>query len=209
MTEPSGPRHSRHLLVAEGLSCVVAGRRLFQDLDICVDAGDLIEVHGANGSGKSTLLRGLAGLHELHAGRIRRRVDFDYIGHKAGLGERMTPAEHLRFSAHLRGRQITQANLNSALSRVGLRRLHDDLCGTLSAGQQRRAAFARLIACPVELWLLDEPQTALDDAGTALLFDLIAQHRLQGGAAICATHRPLETPSATSNGARRAVTLGA
>ncbi len=208
MTERRGGRSSRHLLVAAGLSSVVAGRRLFRDLHLRVSAGDLIEVRGANGSGKSTLLRALAGLHELQAGCIRQRVDFDYIGHKVGLDERLTPTEHLRFSARLGRRRLAQADLDRALARVGLGALRDDFCGTLSAGQQRRAAFARLIACPAKLWLLDEPQTALDDAGAKLLLDLVVEHRQQGGAAVCATHRPLELPEEPTEGIRRVVTLG-
>jgi len=66
-------------------------------------------------------------------------------------------------------------------------------CQALSAGQQRRVSLARLpllgIAAP--LWLLDEPFTALDDRGIALVTTLLEEHQAAGGGAIFTTHQPL------------------
>ncbi len=67
--------------------------------------------------------------------------------------------------------------LSSLLDGVGLAGYELTPCQQLSAGQQRRAALARLGFGNAALWLLDEPLTALDDAGCALVRDLLARHR--------------------------------
>jgi heme exporter protein A len=63
----------------------------------------------------------------------------------------------------------------------------------MSAGQQRRVALARLIlpGARAPLWLLDEPFTALDDAGVALVVELMRGHMHDGGALLFATHQPV------------------
>lgn len=185
---------SRPLLNARGLTCVVAGQRLFAALDLAVLPGDLVEVRGPNGCGKSTLLRCLAGLYRPEDGHVERRAPFMYLGHRAGLSADMTPLENLRWFAAIDGARVEQAMLAEAMDRVGLGAARFDRCGMLSAGQQRRAALARLLVGRACVWLLDEPLTALDDAGCALTRGFIDEHRARGGATVCATHRALALP---------------
>ena len=200
------------LLAAEGLSCAVAERVLFEELRLAAAPGDLIEVRGPNGSGKSTLLRCLAGLLAPRRGRVRRRCAIDYVEHKSGVCERLTPVENLRWLARLRGDAPAGSGIDDALRRVDLRGARHDLCGALSAGQLRRAALARLAAGAGRVWLLDEPLAALDAAGEQLLGAMVAAHRAAGGAVVCATHRPLPlgaSPSAAVSSPQRTVRLGA
>ncbi|PSQ91748.1 MAG: hypothetical protein BRD57_03905 [Proteobacteria bacterium SW_6_67_9] len=68
----------------------------------------------------------------------------------------------------------------------------------LSAGQCRRAALARLLVTPAPLWLLDEPFTALDAAGRALVSQLLGEHRAAGGMAVVATHTELSLDAASA-----------
>ena len=103
----------------------------------------------------------------------------------------MTPIENLRWLAG-----ITNADtetIGAALDRVGLDESRDDICDSLSAGQQRRVALARLLVSAAPLWILDEPLTALDDDGRDLVGEMLTRHRATGGAAVCATHQPLST----------------
>ena len=192
------------LLVAEGLGCTVDGRRLFADVSFVASAGDLLEVRGPNGSGKSTLLRGLAGLRTFNAGSVETRGRAAYVGHKSGMSERLTPLGNMGWLLRLQGKRVDAGALDEAFSRVGLGAARFDPCGTLSAGQLRRAAFARLLLCDADVWLLDEPMTAMDSAGTALVQYMIAEHRAAGGAAVCATHRALE---AAASGTAHVVSL--
>ena len=195
---------ARPFLVAEGVSCVIAERRIFCGLDITADVGDLVEIRGANGSGKSTLLRGLAGLHEFRTGRLQRQADFEYLGHRTGLGERLTPVENIRWLMRMRCQRVDSRAVDAAVIQAGLHDVAHELCATLSAGQQRRAALARLIVSDAPLWLLDEPLTALDRDGVDLVRQLVDDHRAAGGAVICATHADI----ATQGGATHEVVLG-
>lgn len=200
------------LLAAESLSCAVSERVLFDDLYLVVAPGDLVEVHGPNGSGKSTLLRCLAGLLSPRRGRVRRGGAIDYVGHKSGVCERMTAVENLRWLARLRGDPPNRPSLAATMRRVGLGRSGHDRCAAMSAGQVRRVALARLPLGAADVWLLDEPLTALDAAAEQLLRGMIAEQRARGGAVVCATHRPLDDGRARGEGATlpaRTLRLGA
>jgi heme exporter protein A len=80
----------------------------------------------------------------------------------------------------------------AALETVGLARAAELPCRYLSAGQKKRLALARLKIGARPLWLLDEPLSALDTQGKALLRDLIERHCAAGGMVIAATHEPLD-----------------
>jgi len=194
------------LLVAENVRCAVGGRWLFDGLSLTLVPGGLVEVRGANGSGKSTLLRCLVGLHEPDSGTVRRNVDGLYVGHRSGICGRMTPVENLRWTVGVARAGTPTRSIEAALVRVGLGDVGDDLCDALSAGQQRRVALARLLVCPAPVWILDEPLTALDDAGRGFMCELMDQHRSSGGAAVCATHENL--PAGPGQPAAAVVRLG-
>jgi len=169
---------------------------LFEDLSLDVRPGDVIELTGPNGSGKTTLLRCLAGLTGDFDGEVAHTGPFSYVGHRGGLNLQLTPLQNLRWSAAIEGTDASTERLSSLLARVGLAGYELTPCQQLSAGQQRRAALARLGFGSAALWLLDEPLTALDDAGCALVRELLERHRNAGGAALCATHQSLQVPGA-------------
>ena len=124
--------------------------------------------------------------------QVSHAAQFSYVGHRGGLNLQLTPLQNLRWSAAIEGIGcIERIELSSLLDGVGLAGYEFTPCQQLSAGQQRRAALARLGFGNAALWLLDEPLTALDDAGCALVRDLLARHRAAGGAALCATHQSL------------------
>ena len=63
--------------------------------------------------------------------------------------------------------------------------------GYLSAGQQRRMAFAKLLVAHRPVWILDEPTAALDASADGLFAELIEAHLERGGIVLAATHQPL------------------
>jgi heme exporter protein A len=183
-------------LTGEHIGCVRGGRDVLRDLSFSVSAGELMAVTGRNGAGKTTLLRLVAGLLPPSAGTLRLEPQGDitiaeeahYLGHRDGLKAALTVAENLKFWIDFLG---GKGAAPPALSRVGLAALADFPAAYLSAGQRRRLALARLVAVPRRLWLLDEPATALDAAGQAMLTALIAEHLARGGLAMVATHGAL------------------
>jgi heme exporter protein A len=81
--------------------------------------------------------------------------------------------------------------IEDAAEAVGLANITHLPFGYLSAGQQRRIAFAKLLVAYRPVWILDEPTAALDTAADRLLGDLIASHQTAGGIVLAATHQPL------------------
>lgn len=189
------------LVTAEQLTSIRAGRILFADLSLSLSAGAVLHVEGPNGAGKSTLLRILAGLLRPQSGQVRLfpaqyQDDPDYwrrqllfIGHKAAVKAELTALENLAIQAQLDGAQV--ADPWQILETVGLLGLEDIPAQQLSAGQQRRIALARLWNNNAQLWILDEPFTALDVRGIALLQQRFASHVAQGGSIILTSHQPL------------------
>ena len=167
------------LLACEGLAAERGSRTLFTEIGVSLAPGEVVRLTGPNGSGKSTLLRILAGLLPPSAGEVRRNGKLSYLGHANGFDAQRSLGAEFRFWG---------ADL-AALGRFGLSALVDLPMGSLSQGQQRRAALARLAASGAGIWLLDEPGAGLDDANLSNLDRVIADHAEAGGAALIATHR--------------------
>ncbi len=195
---------STPLLTAQHLTCIREDRILFDALSFDVHAGDIVQIEGPNGSGKTSLLRILAGLSMPYDGAVlyqqqpiqSQREHYHqqllYIGHLAGIKGEMTAAENLSFNLAMKG--LSTVDVENTLSHVNLIGFEDALASHLSAGQHRRIALAQLWVSQAKLWILDEPFTAIDKQGVALLEQLICQHTTQGGAVILTTHQDLSLP---------------
>lgn len=191
------------LLHATALTCERDGRLLFENLDLTLQAGDMLQVCGPNGSGKTSLLRLLCGLMQPTEGQVmlngvaldRQRPELAslllWIGHAPGLKELLTPLENLSWLDALQG-SGEPADFDQALKTVGLSGFEDVPCHTLSAGQQRRVALARLYLPGPPIWILDEPFTALDQQGISQLEACLAEHCERGGAVVLTTHHVLD-----------------
>ncbi|MCP5155378.1 MAG: cytochrome c biogenesis heme-transporting ATPase CcmA [Ectothiorhodospiraceae bacterium] len=198
--EARPPTTAPVLLEGRALACQRGERMLFRGLDLTVHAGELVQIHGPNGSGKTTLLRILCGLTRPTEGEVRwvaeepdaagLEADVHYVGHLAGVKLELSPLENLAFVARLRGGRAG-ASPRDALARLGLAAFEDEPLRTLSAGQRRRTALARLLTRVARLWILDEPFTSLDVEGTATLVELMDEHVARGGAVILTSHQPV------------------
>ena len=200
-----GPR-----LTADRLSCVRDDRALFRDLSFGVGPGEVLQVDGRNGSGKTSLLLILCGLTSPSAGEVlwggqpieRVRSDFlldlAYLGHSPGVKLDLTPTENLRMARALK-RSRDEIGLEEALERVGLVGFEDVPVRSLSAGQGRRVALARLLITRARVWILDEPFTAIDRRGVAAVEALIAEHTQEGGMAVLTSHHPVRLPGCQVN----------
>lgn len=174
------------LLCASDIGIIRGELALFQGIDIEIKAGEAVHLRGRNGSGKTTLLRILAGLTRPDAGTVERFSRLHWIGHLEGLKPHETPRTHLSLWAKAWGSD--PAIVESILSRLQLSRPIDVPARLLSAGQRRRAALARLLLDERPLWLLDEPNAALDTEGQMILSQMVMQHIGNGGAVISALH---------------------
>jgi heme exporter protein A len=194
-------------LTADNLQLWRGEQHVLRGVCVAVAGGQCLQVTGANGAGKTTLLRALCGLVPLEDGRICWRgrdtdedraafhSELNYLGHDNGLKAELTAAENLRYAAGLR-RHVSARDIAAALERTGIAESADQLLRSLSAGQRRRVALARLTLTGGSLWVLDEPGSNLDARGQGLLLDLIEGHLRGGGVAVCATHQSLDLPPA-------------
>ncbi len=195
---------SEIFLQTRQLGCERDWRLLFSGLELQLRRGQMLQVSGPNGSGKTSLLRLLAGLMQPGEGEIlyqgrplgRQRDELArhslWIGHAAGIKGLLTPLENLAWLTALQHGASDEA-IAAALVAVGLKGFEDVPCFTLSAGQQRRVALARLyLPDAPPLWILDEPFTALDKKAVAQLEQHLAAHCEQGGMVIFTTHHELQ-----------------
>ncbi len=188
------------LLEARALAMWRGERRLFHDLSLAAVPGRALHVRGPNGCGKTTLLRILCGLLDPEDGALlvsgqpvrggdpRLRALVGYVGHADGLKHELAAAENLRFAAALAGAD-PGPDTHAALARMGLVAVAALEARQLSAGQRRRLALARLPGADRRLWILDEPFTALDSDGIALLAGLLEEALARGVAVIFTSHQ--------------------
>ena len=201
-------REAPPLLQAVELECWRGDQQLFQSLSFVINAGEALQIVGRNGSGKTTLLRTICGLTRTESGHLNwrgepldqntdaYRSEMLYVGHENGLKFELSPLENLRTLRDIAGRS-RNVTLEDALQQVGLRGYEDRPIRLLSSGQRRRVALAKLIVVSASLWLLDEPFTNLDVAGTGLVNELVAEHLDGGGALLFTSHAPLSLPRGT------------
>ena len=183
-------------------------RHVLQGVSLAVRPGELLHVSGPNGTGKTTLLRVVSGLLRPEQGSVvwmgkpidRFADDYQrvlaYASHEPALKGDLTALENLKFTVGLK-RLTSVSELRASLERTGVGRCADLPARVLSAGQRRRVAMARVLAFQASLWLLDEPFTNLDAAGSALLSSLLVEHVDGGGLALVVAHHDLNVATTT------------
>lgn len=174
----------KHIYKAYGNTLVV------KNFSLTLGAGQVVCLRGANGSGKSTILQIMAGIAMVDAGLRQltaKRIGF--AGHAQQLLASLTVAQNLNYQAHIL--DINSSALQAAVELFGVSLFLAKRPGQLSQGMLQRLRLARAFAIQPELLLLDEPQTGLDSAGRAILWQQ-TQHCLQTGAAVAiASHEDL------------------
>ena len=159
----------------------------------------MLAVKGANGSGKSTLLRLLAGLipppphalfwknEEICSYNLNSyQQDLLYVGHKLSLHPEALLKDQIRLWQDLY--RVSEKVIDNALETWGVGEFKDKKISHLSQGQQKRVSLSRCSWQTRPLWILDEPQTGLDQKGKAVLSSLLNQRLEKEGCIIIATH---------------------
>ncbi len=162
-------------LQLKGVSKSFGGTRAVEPLDLTFPEGALTALLGPSGCGKTTLLRMIAGLEDPSTGAITLsgRGITDLPAHKRKFGmvfqsfalfPHLTVRDNVAYSLTISGVSKTAAveKADSLLDLVQLSGFGDRRIGELSGGQRQRVAIARALAQEPEVFLLDEPMSALD-----------------------------------------------
>jgi len=178
-------------LLIENLALARGDRTLFAAFSLRMAAGEVVHLTGRNGAGKTSLLEAIAGLRAPESGTLQAPApeQMHWIGHKNGLHPALSAIENLQFWCGLTGADV--AGIAPALDRLQLKAARHRPARTLSTGQKRRTALARLLLSHRLWWLLDEPLAGLDVQGAALFAELVAEHRTAGGALLLTSHQAL------------------
>ena len=172
-------------------------KRVLTGVDLAVPAGGFAVVTGPNGSGKTTLLRLLAGLAvptrgDLVIGAERSRVG--YLAHEPLVYRELSAAENLDLYGRLYRVRERRERVGMLLERFGLWEVRNERVSTYSRGMTQRLALCRTLLHDPELLVLDEPYSALDEDGAALVdreLDGLAGSRTF----VVATHDPARLES--------------
>jgi len=200
---------SAALLETAQLRVEVPHRVLIDGFDCAIRAGEFVALLGGNGTGKSLLLRTLAGLRAPASGSVRlegrdiqshtrreiaKRLGFLPQDPDAAPQGLLTETVALGRFAHLGLWEMVDdrdsKRVVQALTDVGLESLAHRELGTLSGGEQRRAAVARLLVQAPSIYLLDEPTNHLDPAQQLGILERLRLLARSGAAVIASLHEP-------------------
>ena len=192
-----------HAIVTDALSRHFAGGVGLDSLSIDVPAGEVLALLGPNGAGKTTTVRLLNGVLTPDAGSARvlgldPTVDGDELRRRtgvltehAGLDDRLTARENLRYAAMVRGMRgpRVEARIDELLMRFGMTDRADQTVRGASTGQRKRLGLARALLHDPEVLFLDEPTSGLDPAATRDVIGMIGSLASEHGRTIVlATH---------------------
>jgi multiple sugar transport system ATP-binding protein len=178
-------------------------------LSLEVADGSLLCLLGPSGSGKTTTMRMIAGLEMPDRGEIRlgdrditgleprdRRIGMMFQGY--ALYPHMSVRDNIAYPLKVRGTKADERRRRVAevAAMLGIEPLLDRAVSQVSGGQQQRAALARAIVQRPELYLLDEPISALDAVLRSTMRGEIKRlQRLLGTTMIVVTHDQLDALS--------------
>ena len=173
-----------HLLGTQSLSVLAGSRKLLEEVTLGVEDSSRIGILGPNGAGKSTLLRLIAGLQEPDGGQITKREGVTVLV--------LDQADHLDPSLRVVDAVHPGLDEYEWACDPAVRDIHAGLLadirldaevGTLSGGQRRRVALAKVLAAPSDIVCLDEPTNHLDIEGVAWLAAHLNARFAKAGAA--------------------------
>jgi heme ABC exporter ATP-binding subunit CcmA len=190
------------VLTARRLGKRYGEKRVLRGIDLALPRGGFLVVTGPNGAGKTTLLRICAGLAQPTEGTIDRdatRAQVGYLGHDSLVYRELTALENLELYGRLYRVEERRERIGMLLERFGLWDARHERVGSYSRGMTQRLALCRVLLHRPELLVLDEPYSALDQAGAELLDAQLVELRTER-TVLLATHDPARVESLASGG---------
>ncbi|MEO7557157.1 MAG: amino acid ABC transporter ATP-binding protein, partial [Acidimicrobiales bacterium] len=194
------------LVVLEKVNKYFGELHALKDVDLSVDAGEVVVVIGPSGSGKSTLCRTINRLEPVDSGRVivdgqpipeegkalaKLRADVGMVFQSFNLFAHKSVRDNVMLGP-IKVRKISKAEAatraDALLERVGIADKADRFPAELSGGQQQRAAIARALAMEPKLMLFDEPTSALDPEMINEVLEVMQELAAEGTTMLVVTH---------------------
>ena len=188
------------MIRAHGLDKRYGRKRVLTGVEVVVPAGGFATVTGPNGSGKTTLLRLFAGLAAPSRGELVVETDrsrIGYLAHEPLVYRELTALENLDLFGRLYRVPERRERIGMLLERFSLWDARNARVSEYSRGMTQRLALCRTLLHDPALVILDEPYSALDEAGADVLdgeLESLAQTRTL----IVSTHDPVRIASLTT-----------
>jgi iron complex transport system ATP-binding protein len=214
------------LLSAHGLAYGHPGRTLGRDINLDVQAGEVLCVLGPNGGGKTTLFRTLLGLLPTHAGSIAvggNSLESCTLAARAKLMAYVPQAgnSYFAFTVHdvvLMGRTAHLGLFaapgttdfdaaDAALEELRIGHLGDKPFTQISGGERQLALIARALVQASPLLIMDEPTASLDFGNQALILNEILRLKTSGRSVLFCSHDPDHALQVCTGHADRALLL--
>lgn len=169
-----------------------------RDLDLTLNAGEVIALVGHNGAGKTTQIKMMLGLARPTAGRVELlggdpavhgltlRREVGYLPESVSFHLALTGRETLAFYARLKG--VPLSELDAAFAAVGLDGAADRAVGTYSKGMRQRLGLAQALIGRPRVLILDEPTSGLDPALRREFYAIVAARAATGATVLLASH---------------------
>src|SRR5207302_2474058 len=194
------PRRGGPVIRARAVEKRFGDERVLRGLDLAVERGGFLVVTGPNGSGKTTLLRLCVGLAQPTAGELEVAVDrgrLGFLAHEPLVYRELTALENLDLYGRLYHVPERRERIGMLLERFGLWDARHERVAAYSRGMTQRLALCRTLLHEPELLVLDEPFTALDADGAALLDRELAERRT-AHTFVVSTHDPARVEALAS-----------
>ena len=144
-------------------------RNILDNISLDIHTKSFLNIYGANGSGKTSFLKVITGISEIESGAVVNHSNNQvYVGHKYGLKTNLTVSENLMLDLQNNNRD-KKNKLTDALEIYKMSKYRDTLVKHLSHGQQKRVSLMRTLLLDSDIWILDEPFSALDEETKGIL----------------------------------------
>ncbi|MCR6734000.1 MAG: ABC transporter ATP-binding protein [Afipia sp.] len=193
-------------LVSSAITVTRGARRIVDNADLTLNAGELTILAGPNGAGKTTLARAMAGLiaaegsvtfdstslRELAPRARARAISYLPQGHEFHWPMRVDSIVALGREPHADPFSQTSAKdriaIERAMEATAVGEFSSRLITTLSGGERARVAIARALATEASVLIADEPTTSLDERHQLIVMDLLQRIAHQGTAVLAIIH---------------------
>ena len=200
-------------LIAEGLVKSYGGRRVVDEVDVCVNRGEIVGLLGPNGAGKTTTFYMVLGLVASEAGQVlldgenlapvpmhvRCRRGLGYLAQEPSVFRKLSVRDNLMLILEMQplSPQQRHQRADELLEKLGISHLASRAGQVLSGGERRRVEIARTLCTSPSFILLDEPFTGVDPIAIEDIREIVADLKSEDMGILITDHNVRETLSIT------------